>query len=179
MIYFYLAFLSAVFTLLGFFVHAFCFANSAVTVSPEEIESLHKALREKEGEARIAQEEIIKTGALVRSLEQQIEERSVEVGQLQRKGVNQGQQISSLQEKGAAARLAAEKIQAVPKQSTGGKSATTGRRESPSMPLLSLLEETPYPPVEVAAQKASSPIWRENLNNIIDILDAMEKDVKK
>ena len=189
MIYFYLALLATLFGLLGFLVHKFCFSDGAGNEARPRIEKLEQLLLEKQTEVRLAQEEIAKKSAAVQSLEQQIRQRNEEMEKLRQTAARQDQEIASIQREAAEIRAAfgtATPLKAVeapakaernvpahglkPAPSTADRTrdavqeAKAGREPENAKPRV---EGSPPPP------------WRENLNNIIDILDAMEKEIEK
>ena len=190
MIYFYLVSLAAIFGLLGFLIHSFCFTTAEDTGTRQKIASLQKELKERQTELREAREKITKTGASVRSLEQQIKQRNEEMEKLRKMVSRQDEEIAALQKEAATIRTALAAGKKGPDKPAKPESSAPAVRTGASAPPAPEPKATPrvdedkaqqkQPPSAAAPQSgAAGPVWRENLNNIVGILDAMEKEIKK
>jgi len=184
MIYLFLVILALNFLLLGFFLCRFYFGKSGGKSSIfTEIKKLQKALAEKDKEAREAQAEISKTIATVQSLEQQISQRNEELEALQIMAKQQDEVIGMLQKVSGEIRLAIAGAASSQNSASNAVSLNTagdtrGNKNSGKVQSVYVTEaskETALRP----PQKAGHHAWRKNLNNILEILDTMEKEMDK
>jgi len=194
MIYFYLGVLAAIFSLLGFYFRAFYFGISEDPKARQKIESLQKELREKQAEVREAREKLTKTSTVVRSLEQQVKQRNEEMEKLRKMASRQDEEIASLQKEAATIRTALAAAKKSPDaQAKPESAAPADRGEAParttSVPATQQkavvrveedkVQQKQPAPKKTQQKDSAAPAWREDLNNIEDILDAMEKEIGK
>ncbi len=144
-VYLLLASLAAIFLAAGFLIHAFFFAHTRVHALSGEVEKLQKLLGEKQNEVSEAQEEIAKTSAFVRSMEQRIRRRHQELDGLQQVAARQDKEIAELQRDAEAIRLAL---------------AASGS-----------LGLSPAVRPEAVTGRGRGPEWRNNLDQILESLD--------
>ncbi len=180
---FFLGLLALVFAILGFLLHAFYFSRGTTQAEEKELSDLRKSLAEKQKETLEAREEIAKTNHLLHSLEQQIHRRNEEMERLRQWVARQDQEISLLQKDAEAIRTMATDSADAQNRST---LAPTGAASDVVESAGSLAAPPEVPAVSrdvqsvTSAPKASEwPAWRENLDNILGMLDAMEKEVDK
>jgi len=183
MAYLFLASLAVIFALLGFLLHTFYFSGPAdVVLLKEEVKSLERALERKQKEVQEAQEEVVKTDTLAHSLEEQIRTRNDEMEVLRRMAARQDEGIRQLQKDAVALRAT---LGGFEKPWGSELAGSIGLNES--TPIASPREqvnqsETGRNRVEGAtadAKEGDMLAWRENLNNILNILDSMEKEIDK
>ncbi len=187
MIYLFLVILALNFLLLGFFLCRFYFGKSGGKSSIfTEIKKLQKALAEKDKEAREAQAEISKTTATVQSLEQQISQRNEELEALQIMANQQDEVIGMLQKVSGEIRLA---IAGAASSQNSASNAVSLNTAGDTMGNKDYVQPGKVQSVHVTEaskemalrlpQKAGHHAWRKNLNNILEILDTMEKEMDK
>ena len=168
MIFFLLASIALCFGLLGFLLHAFYFSKAKLAESlVKELESLRGTLALKQGvmeakekEARDAGEEVVRSRAIIQSLSQQLREENGRVDALQRAAQRQDEEISRLHR--AAAELRSALIEAHARQSAYEHSETR---------LYSGEDEHGQ-----SAEDQGVPLWKDNLNNLLNMLEKMEKE---
>jgi len=156
MVYLGLAILSLVFALLGFLVHAFYFSKQGPVGELErQLEGLKMALSVREKENADDKNEVLKTTTLAGDLERQLEQRNEQVKGIQAIVKKQEEEIRALQEAASEARASI---------------ARPEPRVEPEVPIAEPVEET---------KETKIPLWKDNLNNILGVLDKFEKGVKK
>ena len=188
MIYFYLVLFAATFGLLGFLFRTFYFPAAIDPKSRQKIESLQKELTERQTELRDARDRIGRTTTNIRSLEQQIKQRDDEMEKLRKVASRQDGEMAALQKEAATIRA---------ELAAGKRAPDTQVRETPAPPVRAAVGAVPVPEAKGAQAKvegdkgeqkqaatttpsgAAGPRWRENLDNIVGILDKMEKEIKK
>jgi len=187
MIYLYLVLLAATFGVLGFLFHAFCFQVNGDNEAKHKSEALQKELRERQSELKEAREKIVKTTANVRGLEQQVKQRDEETEKLRKTASRQDEAITALQKEAATIRaaLAAQKKGPdapakvrLPAQAPHAAAATPAQ-DPKVAPKVEGDKAGQKPPPSPGTAQSGVPAWKENLENIVDILNAMEKDLKK
>jgi hypothetical protein len=185
MYYFSSVIVALVFGLLGFFLHSHFFGKSGETAPSDEIETLKKALEEKSRELRESRGEIDKAGTLARSLEEQIRQRDEEMGALREMVAHQDEEIRQLQKDALMLRAA---VGVSDDHLEGGRPDRTVVQDR-TKPTISSEGSEPGkeggPPHgrgvmgAEANRDALAPGWKENLNNILRILDSMKKEIDK
>jgi septal ring factor EnvC (AmiA/AmiB activator) len=184
MTYLFLVLLALIFALLGFLLHAFYFSGPVDVVLLKEVKSLEKALAEKQKEFQEGQEEIVKSDTLVRSLEEQIRTRNAEMEVLQRMIARQDEGIRQLQKDAVALRASlgsyakspeAEPVPSLVMDESVPSDSSVVREPVNASPSLRNRVEN----AAADAKDGDTPAWRENLNNILNILDSMEKEIEK
>ena len=174
MIFFWLALIAVTFGLLGFLLHAFYFSRQQrLQALSKDIESLKRILTFREKETQDAKEEISKTRLLVHSLEQQLGQSHDAMQALQQATRRQEEEIRLLQKKNAEAALAAAQVEELQRSIAAKKEAVTEAPPAPSY-IADVSENG-----QIDGGKDATPLWKENLNNILGMLDKIEKEVKK
>ncbi len=167
MIFFWLGLIALTFGLLGFLLHAFYFnRQKPVEALRKEIDSLNKALALREVETQGAKEEISKTRTLVHSLDRQLEQSNEAMHTLQQVTKRQEEEIRLLQKRGVEIPVTA--VRAEERQS-----AVEAKTETAGPDIIRTDQRIP------AEEAARVPLWKENLNNVLGMLEQMEKEVKK
>ena len=184
MTYFFLVLLALIFAVLGFLLHAFYFSAPGGVAASEEVKKLEKVLAEKQDRLQEAQEETVKSGTLVRSLEEQIRTRNAEMEGLQRMIARQDEGIRQLQKDAVALRASLASFARSPEEepvpslvlneSVVSESSAVREPVNASAPLRKRIEDA-----AAGAKDGETPAWRENLNNILNILDSMEKEIEE
>jgi len=165
MIFFWLALVALIFGLLGFLLHAFYFGKQdLIGRLSTEIEGLKTSLAFRERGNVDSQQEVAQTKGLVQSLEKQLAQRNEQMRALQAMAQRQEDEIRQLQQAASEIRMsiaqAKERLNATPE------------------PVVEKPEPAPVPePVEPKQQKI--PLWKDNLNNILDTLNKIERETKK
>lgn len=182
-LYFYLGLSALIFATLGFLLHAFCFSGLPARAQAKEIEGLQEALNEKQKEALQAREEIIKTNTVLRSLEQQIRQRNEEMETLRRLAARQDQEISLLQRDAETLRTIAtgsRDVQGLREEARKG--CTPEAAEAPASPARwgeTQVVQRESRKAEPSSKSCDATPWRNNLSDILGLLDAMEKEIDK
>jgi len=188
MIYFYLVLLAAIFGVLGFLFRAFCFPVDSDLKARQKIESLQRELKQRQTELRDAREKITKTTTSVRSLEQQIKQRNEDMEKFRKMASKQDEEIAALQKEAATIRAALAAAKKGHDTSAKAESAAPSPRTGAAPMPAQEPKVAPQAAGDKSEQKllpstaqsgAAAPVWRENLNNVVGILNEMEKEIKK
>lgn len=184
MVYLFLVLSAVIFALLGFLLHVFYFSGPRDAVQLKEIEALKKMLDEKHKEAQEAQEETVKTSTMVHSLEEQIRRRNERMESLQRMVARQDDEIRQLQKEAVALQAAlgrAEKpLAAATAFAYDVNEPVAGISSVGLEPAKEIASEPSRGEKEAAGRKEGAvPPWKDNLNNILNIIDSMEKEIDK
>ncbi len=165
MIFLWLALVALIFGLLGFLLHAFFFGQKELVARLNtEIEGLKTSLAFRERGNSDAQQEVARTKGLIESLEKQLAQRNEQMGALQSMAQRQENEIRRLQQAASEIRIAIDQ-------------AEEQRAPTPA-PLVAEPEPEPASqPKESKQQKI--PLWKDNLNNILDTLNKIERETKK
>jgi len=159
MIFLWLSLVALIFGVLGFLLHAFYFSKQEFVEDSMThlIQSMNRKLAVRERINADAQEEITKTRMLVKSLEAQLEQREEQRKALQGMAQPHQEDIRLLQKTADEMRRAAppidERRTAVP---ASGVAASIRAKREPIVPL-----------------------WKDNLNSILNMLDQLQKDTKE
>ena len=181
MVYFYLVLLALIFAALGFLVHAFYFSLPDHAGLSRESATARKTPEGNCLEVERAEEEVVRTSAPVCSPVDEFKARDREMESLESMVVRQDDEIRQLQRDSDALRTALE-----------GLETST----EPAGPPLDLTRANPAPDsfdleargaVRAAAGKRATPgvngaegsAWRDNLDNILNTLDSMGKEIDK
>ena len=184
MVYFFLLLLALVFALLGFFFRAFLFGGTQDPALLQEVAMLKKALVAKQNEYQGAQQEIVETQSLARSLQDQIRKRDAETESLKLIVFRQEDDLRQLQKDTLAMRAAVTGTRKRSDASTRSEfdleetsakiaQAVPGAEERPSA---QHVDDKPSPS---SSGDAEAPPWRNDLRNIRHILDSVEKELDK
>ncbi len=165
MIFLWLALVGLIFGLLGFLLHAFYFGKQdLIKRLSTEIEGLKTNLAFRERGSVDARQEVAETKALVQSLEKQLAQRNEQMRALQAMAQRREDEIRQLQQ--AASEIRTSIVQA------------EERLNAPPEPVVEKPEPAPVPePAEPKQQKV--PLWKDNLNSILDTLNKIERETKK
>ncbi len=187
-IYIQLAVLVLIFASFGFLLHAFYFGDSRQKRLGKELSALKKALEEKERESRQAEEAGQKSDRVIQSLEKQLQQKAVEMEHLKQLAARQDKAIEMLQREAEAIRAA---VSGSAKSVKSVQDALSAVAPVPMEPEITP-PETPVPiqkpqpqtrpempPVATLPGRQEAPAWKENLDNILSMLDTMEKEVDK
>lgn len=154
-IFVWLSLVALIFGLLGFLIHAFYFGRQEPVVDDSLhnlVQSLNRKLAAREKMNAEAQEEIAKTREMVESLKKQLEQRDEQMSALQAMARRQQEELSLL-------------------QGTAAQVKTTGAGpEAPAPPAA----QPAAPATEASEQKV--PLWKDNLNNILSMLDKLQRE---
>ncbi len=162
MTFFLLALVALIFGLLGFLVHAFYFSKRALVESfREEIQYLERTLEIRREENADAQEEMAETRILLQSLKRQLEEKNKQVASLQDRARSQEEKIGLLEREASEIRLSL--------------AGTEERRKENPAPKP---EESASEPVPQTKER-KIPLWKDNLNNILDMLNKIDNEGKE
>lgn len=191
-VYFQLAALAVVFTGFGFLLHAFYFGGNRRSRLTGELERFREEVNLKESELLQAEEEAAKAGRIIQSQEKQLQQKAAEMDRLRQLASRQDKAIELLQKDAEAIRRA---ITGSPASSKSIEDALSSIAPAFSEQLNAPISNPPAPVhiVEKSARTVadepdtrpeqpaqdSTPSWKENLDNIISILDTMEKEVDK
>ena len=161
MIFFWLALLALTFGLLGFLLHASYFGRrkSVEENLNDKIGDMKKALALREIINADAQDDLAHSRMMVKSLERQLEQRNEQLSALQSMTRRQEEEIRLLQQATSEIRLSIAR--------TEESSAV-----APEPGVLG-----PQPAQDAREQKM--PLWKDNLNNILTMLDKLEKETRK
>jgi len=162
MIFVWLALLAMVFMLLGFLLHAFYFGKrkSLEKSLNGEIQDMNRKLALREKINADAQEDLAHARMLVKSLERQLEQRNEQMNALQNTARRQEEEIRRLQE-------TASEIRKSLAQTEESRTAASAAEYSESVPQPAAGE-----------QERQIPLWKDNLNNILAMLEKLEKETK-
>lgn len=162
MIFFWLGLVALTFTALGFFTHAFYFGkHEFIKKLSADIQSLQNKLAFRERANSNAQDEIAKTRLLIHSIEQQLEQREAELQLLKNTAQKKDAEIRNLQKQS----IESERITAS-KQDISWSAGAASPVEVP-------------PAVEPEPKDTKIPLWKDSLNNILGVLDKIEKESRK
>jgi septal ring factor EnvC (AmiA/AmiB activator) len=156
MIFFWLALVALVFGMLGFFANALYFGKKdRVQNLEKEIESMTRVLARRDHAKTEAEQQEAAAKSRAKSLELQLVQGNEEVGALQARIRQQEIQILQLQDALSECRIALD-------QTVEPKNAEpeTGQSEAGA----------------VAGGNEKTPLWKDNLNNILEMLDKIKKD---
>jgi TolA-binding protein len=195
-IYVQLALLALIFSCFGFLLHAFYFGNTRQKRLSKELKNLQAELEEKRREHAQAEEGTQKAERVIQSLEKQLQQRSSEMEHLKQLASRQDKAIELLQKEAEVIRTALsgsaksvksvqdvlEAVEVPPPAPPPPPAAPQHIDVQPEAPVK--LREQPrvrqeMPPAPPPAAHADSPAWKENLENILSMLDTMEKEVDK
>jgi len=162
MIFFWLALLALTFGVLGFLLHAFYFGRrkSVEANLNDEIQDMKGALALRAKINADIQEDLAHSRNLVKSLERQLEQRNEQMSALQSMARRQEDEIRLLQQATSEIRLS------IARTEESGAAAV----QEPGV-------SEPQPAQEVQDQKI--PLWKDNLNNILTMLDNLEKQTRR
>jgi septal ring factor EnvC (AmiA/AmiB activator) len=192
-IYIQLALLALIFSSFGFLLHAFYFGDTRHKRLTVELKALQEELECKRRELAQKEEEAQKSERMIQSLEKQLQQRSSEMEHLKQLASRQDKAIELLQKEAEVIRAAlsgsAKSVKTVPNVLDSVEVAPA----APPLPQQSIevkpeapakIREAPrprqeIPPAPPPAAHADAPAWKENLENILAMLDTMEKEVDK
>jgi predicted ribosome quality control (RQC) complex YloA/Tae2 family protein len=185
LVYVFLVLLALIFASLGFFVHAFYLGSPDNGTLSKETHALKEKLEEKQKEVEAARDELLKTGTVARSLEEQIRQRNEEMEAHQQMVARQDREIRQLQEDAAALHAALGvgenyNATAVPQSFPALTDPSQAGPPAGLAPLMGTAPEQSMSAKSSAGQEVVSiPEWKDNLNNILNILNSMEKEIDK
>jgi chromosome segregation ATPase len=159
MIFSLLALVALSFGLLGFLLNSFYFSKHGLLESlKQEIQHLERMLEIREQENANTQQEVEKTGIPVPLLKRHLEEKRNLVNSFQDRAKRQKDQIRLIEKQFPEISLNLDR--------------TEGRRqENPTFkPEESASETVPQ------TKEQKIPLWKDNLNNILDMLNKIEKE---
>jgi len=179
-IYIQLALLALIFSSFGFLLHAFYFGDSRQRRLTKELHDLQQELEQKDRELLQNEEASQKAVRIIHSLEKQQQQKAVEMDHLKQLAARQDKVIEMLQ-KDAEEIRAAVSGSAKSVKSVQEALSTVAPLSQPPIPIR---EHQQRPRQEMPApapvpDHADAPAWKENLDNILSILDKMEKEVDK
>jgi chromosome segregation ATPase len=159
MVFFWLALVALVFGVVGFLAHAFYFdKNGRVGILEKEVESLTRMLARRDQAKSDAEQQASAARGRVQSLVRQLAERSEQISELQTKVQSQESEIQHLQQRASELR----------------------------MPIVQTEEpRNPAPETEDCRQVLGAeinghiPLWKDNLNHLLGMLDKIEKEGEK
>jgi len=195
-IYLQLALLALIFSGFGFLLHAFYFGDMRQRRLTRDLHDLQEEFERKESDILKNEEASQKAERVIQSLEKQLQQRAVELDHLKQLAARQDKAIEMLQKDAEEIRAA---VSGSAKSVKSVQEALSSVAPLPPPPPTIHLEVAPAPPapmpirdhqqrpgqeiispVQPPAQGHSdAPAWRENLDNILSILDTMEKEVDK
>ncbi len=198
-IYVQLAVLVLIFACFGFLLHAFYFGDSRQKRLSKELSGLQKELEDKEREFRRAEEAAQKSDKVIQSLEKQLQQKAVEMEHLKQLASRQDKAIEMLQKEAEAIRTAvsgsAKSVKSVQDALSAVAPVPVDFEQTmvpPPAPVqvpapapnpVSKPQAAPHPEMPPAAAtlpgRQDAPAWKENLDNILSLLDTMEKEVDK
>jgi chromosome segregation ATPase len=159
MVFFWLALVALVFGLVGFLAHAFYFdKNVRVGTLEKEIESLTRMLARRDQAETDAEQPAVAARNHVQSLVRQLAERSEQISALQTKVQSQESEIRQFQQRASELRMPIAQIE---------------ERHNPAQ------ETDECHQVPVAEINGNIPLWKDNLNHILGMLDKIEKEEDK
>jgi septal ring factor EnvC (AmiA/AmiB activator) len=193
-IYVQLALLALIFSCFGFLLHAFYFGNTRQRHLIRELKKLHEALDQKRRELVQSEEKTQKEEGVIQSLEKQLQQRSSEMEHLKQLASRQDKAIELLQREAEVIRAALSgSAKSVKPVQEVLKSVEEAAPASPPPPPRKV-EPQPQAPVQIREQprphqempvahpspaQGDAPAWKENLDNILSMLDTMEKEVDR
>jgi septal ring factor EnvC (AmiA/AmiB activator) len=158
MILFWLALVALVFGTLGFLAHAFYFdKKDRIGNLEKEIDSMTRVLARRDQAKTEAEHQVSAAKSRLKTMELQLVQGNEEVMALQARIRQQEFEILQLQN-------ALSEVCITPAQTLDPKNAA---------PEIGQAE-----PAEVAGSNAKIPLWKDNLNNILETLGKIEKDVE-
>jgi len=191
-IYMQLAVLVLIFASFGFLLHAFYFGDSRQRRLSKELGALKKELEEKERESRQAEEAEQKSDKIIQSLEKQLQQKAIEMEHLRQLAARQDKAIEMLQKDAEVIRAAvsgsAKSVKSVQDALSAVAPVPVEHEIAPQItPAAAPLpvqkhQQQPRPetpPVATLPGRQDAPAWKENLDNILALLDTMEKEVDK
>ncbi len=159
MIFFSLALVALVFALLGFLTHAFYFdRKDRIGNLEKEIESLTRMLARRDQAKTEAEQQTAAAKGQIQVLEQRLTQGNEKIRALQTTVQQLGNEIRKLQD-------AASEIPAAIAQPVELKPAVRGMDTPVTTPITSNGEKI--------------PLWKDNLNNILETLNKIEKEEKE
>ncbi len=181
MIFFWLALIALSFGLFGFLLHDFYFGRQQLIRSMrKELDDLNQALVSSNKETSAAQKGISKATMLIRSLELQMEQSNKEISTLKQATRRQEETIRLLQRTGAETAFQTDTrrcdIETVRSASQPHASKVDG---------ISAISEANRDSQGRENAKSEEgkglkiPLWKENLNNILSMLDEIEKETSR
>ncbi len=189
-IYVQLAVLVFIFATFGFLLHAFYFGDSRQRRLSRELSDLQKALEEKEKQLRQTEDSGQRSERMIQSLEKQLQQKAVEMDHLKQLAARQDKAIEMLQKDAEVIRAAvsgsAKSVKSV-EEALSAVAPVPMIEHEPLSPGPPVPIQKPQPPsarpevTDVSSNPAhqDSPAWKENLDNILSMLDTMEKEVDK
>ena len=193
-IYVQLAVLVLIFACFGFLLHAFYFGDSRQKRLSKELSGLQKSLEDKEREFHQAEEAAQKSDRVIQSLEKQLQQKAVEMEHLKQLSSRQDKAIEMLQKEAEAIRTAVSGSAKSVKSVQDALSAvapvplelerTIAPQPAPAPTPIPVSKPQPephpeMPPAATLPGRQDAPAWKENLDNILSLLDTMEKEVDK
>ncbi len=192
-IYIQLALLALTFACFGFLLHSFYFGDSRQKRLAKELSEIQKELEQREQELRQAEEGTQKADRVIQSMEKQLQQRAVEMEHLKQLAARQDKAIELLQKEAEFIRAAVSGSAKSVKSVQEALSAVTPVSPPPmpinveALPVTSIPIREPQqrprqemPPAATAVPgHGDTPAWKENLDNIISILDTTEREVDK
>jgi ribosome-binding ATPase YchF (GTP1/OBG family) len=180
MIYLMLAAIALFFGLLGFLLNAFYFSKAEMVENlTAEIDRLRRMLRESERKNRNLQEQFGQVQAQINLLESQLRQRNEEFGVLYFMALRRDEEMGRMQ------RNAAEKSSPVicevnsPEDDKAKEPAFLADeiKARPAPPHLRLVPVSDSRAAESAVTSGvpDTPLWKRKLDNVLSILDAIEK----
>lgn len=183
MIYLILGGIALSFGLLGFLLNAFYFSKAGVVDNlAKELEQLRKILKDKEKRTREAQEEVARSRVQIHLLEQQLDQRNKECNALHFMTLRRDEEIRRL--KKIAEEMWLPSIQTEDGSNAGEQPnpafSQNELEANPSRAYLKLLQSPASAARDAAGEGENQhiPLWKKNLNDILSILDTIEKEVK-
>ncbi len=184
MIFFWLALIALSFGLFGFLLHDFYFSRQQLIRSMrKELDDLNQALASSNKETSAAQKQISKATMLIRSLEQQMEQSNKEISTLKQATRRQEETIRLLQRIGAEIRSTA--FQTETRRSDIETVRSASRPHDSLVDGISAISEANRDSQGRENAKSEEgkglkiPLWKENLNNILSMLDEIEKETSR
>ncbi len=186
-IYLQLILLVLIFASFGFLLHAFYFGDARQKQVVKELNRFKAELEEKERELRQAEESAQKSDRIIQSLEKQLHQKAAELEHLKQLAARQDKAIEMLQKDAEAIRAAVSGAARSARSLDDALAAVAPPQERQATPVLAPArrpepEQSPgpeTPPVAPLPGRQDAPAWKENLDNILSMLDTMEKEVDK
>lgn len=187
-IYLQLALLVVIFASLGFLLHAFYFGDAKQRRLRKELKESEEELERKDRELRQAEEAAQKSDKIIQSLEKQLQQKASELEHLKQLATRQDKAIEMLQKDAEAIRAAmsgsAKSVKSVQEALSAVAPVPVEPEITPAvapapLPEPEKLPRSEMPPVATLPGRQDAPAWKENLDNILSMLDTMEKEVDK
>jgi TolA-binding protein len=195
-IYVQLALLALIFSCFGFLLHAFYFGDVRRRRLTGEIKSLNEELERTRRELAQSDEGVQKSEGVIKSLEKQLQQRSSEMEHLRQLASRQDKAIELLQREAEVIRTALggsaksvktmqnvlDSVEVAPAKSPAAPPQPIEVQPEPPARIREVprpRQETPAAPQPAAAAQAEAPAWKANLENILSMLDTMEKEVDR